>query len=345
MRATTLTLLFLLTGSALFAQATPSDKELKARAHLAKGKPYKALSICDAQLNSADEDLRFLVVRAQAYNAIGEPVNAERDARRSLTMFPGSIEAIYQLGVAENALGHTDSALVHLTQVIEVAPTAEAYLQLAMAHQRANDCPAALKDLVKVMQLGGGTDAARTLRIRGECAATMGDSASARADFDSALALSPRDPVLLNSRGFHRYASFNEHARAIEDYDAAIKLNPNYSYAFNNRGWSKYKLGRTDDALKDVTLAVRKRSDNPYAYRNLGIIRIDQGDIKGGCTDLRIALDLGYTSLFGSEVQDLVDRHCGGTLAPPPVPVPGNTPTKAPSNAPGTPPVNRSNAP
>jgi tetratricopeptide (TPR) repeat protein len=345
MRALALSIFLLLGGAWLHAQEPPSPKEQKARDLLAKGKPYKALSICDGELSAGKEDLRFLVLRAQAYNSIGEPLKAERDARRALLAFPGSTDPVLQLGIAENALGRTDSAEAHLEQVIAAAPTAEAYLQLAMAHQRANDCARAMEDLQQVQRLGGTADAARVLRLRGECAASMGDSAQARLDFDSALVLTPRDPVLFNSRGFYRYAMFNDHPRAIQDYDRAIKMNPNYSFAFNNRGWSKYKLGHPDDAIKDITLAVRKRSDNPYAYRNLGIIRIDQGDLKGGCTDLRIALDLGYTALFGSEVQELVDQHCGGTLAPPVPPVPTKAPSQAPSNAPGTPPVKRSNAP
>ncbi|MBL8001100.1 MAG: tetratricopeptide repeat protein [Flavobacteriales bacterium] len=344
MRSTVL-LLALAIGLRALAQDVPSAKEVSARKYLAKGKPYKALAICDRELGPTEGDKRLHVVRATAYNAIAEPAKAERDARLALQAYPGSIEALYELGVAESALGRTDSALVHLRYVLEKAPTTEAHLQLAAVHQTRGDCPAAMREVDEALRTGPVRDPSRTLRLIGECKAMLGDSAGARAAFDSALVLHPRDPVLWNSRGFHRYAHFGEHRRAILDYDRAIKFNPNYSYAFNNRGWSKYKLGDADGAIKDIGLAGRKRGDNPYVYRNLGIIRVERGDIEGGCRDLRMALELRYTELHGPEVQELVDRHCGAFPAPPPAPAVAPVPTPRPTNAPGEAPVKRNNAP
>jgi len=113
MRCATL-VLALLPAILLRAQDVPSAKELKAREYLAKGKPYKVLAICDRELGPTEGDKRLHVLRAAAYNAIAEPAKAERDARLALQAFPGSIEAYHELGVAETALGRSDSAMVHL---------------------------------------------------------------------------------------------------------------------------------------------------------------------------------------------------------------------------------------
>jgi tetratricopeptide (TPR) repeat protein len=330
----------------LSAQVAPTRKELKARAFNDNGKPYKAIALCNDHLMLKNVEPPFYVIRAEANNMIGEHGKAAEDARQALSYAPASTEALLQLAIAEQGMGRNDSAVVHLRQVLERDPNGEAYVRMALAHQQLRDHQAALADLDEAQRSKDTIDLARLERIRGECHAMLGDSARSRAAFDSALAISPRDPVIWNSRGFHRYATFGEHARALQDYDQAIKLNPNYSYAFNYRGWSLYKLGDTDKALQNITLAERKKANNPYVYRNLGVIKIEQGDTVGGCASLRMALDLGFTDLFGPEVQDLVALHCPIVPKAAPVNAPAPLPpAKAPSNAPGSAPVKRNNAP
>jgi tetratricopeptide (TPR) repeat protein len=329
------------------AQDTPTSKELKARAYLDRGKAYKAINLCTDHLSGKTAEPRFYVLRAEGYNMIDDHSKAEQDARRALAAFPGSVDALHQLGWAEQGMARNDSAVAHLSAVVARKPSAEAWFHLALTHQQQHDDRAALADLDHMKAVGGGQVTARVFRMRGECLAQLGDTALSRVAFDSALALSPRDPVCWNSRGFYRFASFGEHARAVKDYDRAIKLNPNYSYAFNNRGWSLYKLGDTEKAVKDITLALRKKAANPYAYRNMGVIKLDQGDVQGGCTDLNIALGLGFTELFGNEVKDLVAQRCPAVPASAtPAPKPATDAPKAPpSNAPGNAPTKRTNAP
>lgn len=328
------------------AQDQPSKKELKARSLLEAGKPYKAIALCDDHLAGSAADPRFYVLRADGYNRIGEYAKAMTDARKSRALYPTSVEALYQLALAEQGVGHTDSAIVHLQQVLERSPTAEARFQLALLHQRKHNYNEALNDVDAADAMGGELDKARTARVRGECLALLGDTVRARLAYDQALEVAPRDPVIWNSRGFHLYAAFGKHALAVHDFDRAIKLNPNYSYAFNNRGWSLYKLGDREKALDNIALAARKRSSNPYVYRNLGVIKLESGDKPGACAAFRTALEQGFTDLFGNEVQELVAANCPEVVAPvlpsvsPPV-----QPSNAPSNAPDTAPVKRSNAP
>ena len=335
--------LSLLAALAVSAQVQPSKKELKVRAFLEAGKPYKAIGLCNDHLSKSSIDPRFYVLRADGYNRIGEYSKALSDARSSLTVFPASVEGLYQLALAEQGVGHTDSAIVHLRRVIEQAQKPEARFQMALLHQRKHSFTEALKELESV---GVALDQARTSRVRGECLALLGDTVNARIAYDQALTVAPRDPVIWNSRGFHLYAAFEKHALAVQDFDRAIKLNPNYSYAFNNKGWSLYKLGDREKALDNIALAARKRATNPYVYRNLGVIRLESGDKVGACAAFRTALEQGFTDLFGGEVQKLVTANCPQTVtpvvpaAPPPI-----QPSNAPSNAPGTAPVKRSNAP
>ncbi len=327
-------------AAACAAQQAPGKAELKARALLEKGKVYKAIAQCNDHLDRGTVDPGCYVVRAEAYNRIGEHLKAEADARRALGHSPSADAALLQLGIAEQGLGRNDSALVHLQRATMSAASSSAWFHLALTHQQIHEPRAALDDLQRMdVPNAPLEDRVRVHRLRGECLAEVGDTAAARMAYDTSLALAPRDPVTWNSRGFHRFAAFGEYSRAVQDYDMAVKLNPNYSYAFNNRGWSLYKLGDVEKALKNIDLALRKKPTNAFAYRNLGIIRVEQGDVKEGCNTLRKALELGYTELYGPDVEELVERSCPQVPASPkPAPPP-------PSNAPGNTPPTRTNAP
>jgi tetratricopeptide (TPR) repeat protein len=324
-----------------------SKAEKKARKALADDEPYKVIRICDHQLLEADAPLVFRVLRADALNRIGRYAKALDDANMALAALPGDPHALLQSGIAYGQLGPVDSAFARLRAAREAAVEGsmytEASVRLAMVYQQAQRTSLARMALEQPAGRANTHDAdARVFRIRGECAAMEGDSATARKDLDRAIELAPRDPVAWNSRGFFRYAHFGEHQRAIQDFDRAIKFNPNYGYAFNNRGWSYYKLGNKEKALKDISLAARKNKHNAYAYRNLGVIALESGDPGAACDHFRQALAEGFTLKHGMEVEELMEQHCGGVpSAPSPQALPGN----APGNAPANKPVPRTNAP
>lgn len=332
----------LLAAGVLGAQDRVADREAKVRAYLDRGKAYKAIAQCDAMLGR-DPEPRFLALRAEAYNRLGEHDKAGRDARAAVRAFPSDAGAYLQLGMAEQGMGLADSAVAHLRTSISLRGTAEARLRLAGVLRSQGHPAAALAELeLATKDLPAGDPRLAGLeRARGECLATAGDTLGARAAFERSLAMAPDDPVTYNSRGWFLYALHGRHTEAVADYDRAIRLNPNYSYAFNNRGWSRYKLGDVDRGIADIEKARRRKAFNPYIYRNLGIIALEQGDRQRACDQFRKALGLGFTEQFGGEVQDLVDANCQGSAAPPALVKPAGAPRK---DVPKAPPA-RSNAP
>lgn len=318
--------------------------ESKVRKALALGEPYSALRRCDHELGKDDAPAVFHALRADAHNRIGNSTAALADANAALAAMPTDAYAWLQRGIARSVLGPQDSAIADLERARDIAAdprlVTETLVQLALAHQRAQQPERALAALVPPEgKAHGNAQDPRVFRIKGECEAMLGDTAAARADLDKAIELAPRDPVNWNSRGYHRYARSGEHERALLDYDRAIKLNPNYGYAFNNRGWSRYKLGRKEQALKDITLARRKNPHNAYALRNLGLIALDDGRTEAACRYFSEALAEGFTNQHGNEVQELMNAHCKEMHQAPgierPVPAinaPGNAPPR--TNAP-----------
>jgi tetratricopeptide (TPR) repeat protein len=318
-----------------------AKREAKVRKQLAKGKAYKAISLCNGALGIEDRPV-FHVLRADARNRIGEFAVAERDARQAFERLPNDREALLQLAIAEQGLGNADSAVAHYHKLLATGADPNVHYRLATALQGRKDYPAALTQLSGALAALPAEDPAvpKVLRSRAECMALSGDTAGSRAAFQRALDLVPNDPVILNSRAWFLHAAYGDHTSAIADYNRAIKQNPNYSYAFNNRGWSKFKNGDTAGALKDINLARKKKPFNPYIYRNLGLIALQRGDTSEACTQFRHALELNFTAVHGDEVERLVLEHCREQVLPRPQ-IPGNAPGEPVRTAPPT----RTNAP
>lgn len=318
-----------------FVLGAQDDKAVTAvRTALADGKPYKARRLCDAQLSGKAPRPEFLVWRAEAQNRIGEYEGALADAREAMGKGVAVHQAEEMAGEALYGLGSMDSALVMLDRSLAEDATPAKLQQRALVLKALDRKEEALRDLDEALRLDPALVSA--LRERAELKAAKGDTAGARADLDRALDQAPDDPVTWNSSGY-LHALSGDHVSAIKDYDKAIKLNPNYSYAFNNRGWSRFLAGDTARALKDIRLAGRKNRFNPYVYRNLAVIALASGDTVAACRNLQTALQNGFATLYGSEVNDLQTRFCA-SAAKPQVPA-----SKGAKDVPASPP--RDNAP
>jgi tetratricopeptide (TPR) repeat protein len=340
MRAFMVALLAVLLSAPAWAQEDKAWAQV--RSLYAKGKVYAGIRKCDHQLSGKEPRTEFLVLRAEGLNRIAENEKAARDARRAHAEVPAQAKAAaLQLGIAMAAMGAADSARFWLERSLGQADDQEAHYRLVLLDKNDGRCDTALQHFAAI--LARDPDHTKALIERGSCHALLSDTAAARTDLDRAVERAPRDPVAYNSRGFYLYALRGQYHQAIADYDRAIKLDPNYSYAFNNRGWAWYKLGDKEKALKNISLAGRKKKSNPYVYRNLGIIALESGEKERACVHFRTALDLGFTQLHGDEVFELAKANCGQRAAPKPnTPQPGNAPGRPTprTNAPG-----RTNAP
>lgn len=342
MRSVLLAMVGVLMCMSLLAQESKSV--LKIRKALDGNKPYKAIGYCERILAKKDTPAVVLMLRADAYNRIGRYDDALRDARKAQVALGDDIELRSQFIGAFLGKGLADSAL-HYVELGGDEKDQEFLFRKGATHMLQQDWTEALKVFDKGVERYPGSS--RMVRERGACYAMLGDSAKARVDLDRAVELGPHDAVAYNSRGFYRYARWNEHERAIADMNMAIKQDPNYGYAFSNRGWSYYKTGRTEQAWKDLTLAAKKNPSNAYVYRNMGYIELETGKKEKACVYFRKALERNFTRFHGDEVEVLIATHCTVENAPT-TPAEPTFPPR--SNAPGeiTPqpkPTPRNNAP
>lgn len=97
---------------------------------------------------------------------------------------------------------------------------------------------------------------------------------------------------------------------ALEYNNKVIELDKDQPLAFNNRGYVKYKLNDLKGAMQDVNHSLELYPSNSFAYKNRALIFIALKQMNFACEDLQKAISLGFTSMYGDEVQKLLEKYC-----------------------------------
>ncbi|MBE6214060.1 MAG: tetratricopeptide repeat protein [Rikenellaceae bacterium] len=85
---------------------------------------------------------------------------------------------------------------------------------------------------------------------------------------------------------------------AIEDITKAIKLYPDFAYAYYNRAGLYAISGRLPEAYDDYTRAIELNPAFGDAYYNRGLVQIFMKDTRKGCLDLSKAGELGVENAY-----------------------------------------------
>ncbi|SEW45923.1 Tetratricopeptide repeat-containing protein [Chitinophaga sp. YR573] len=126
---------------------------------------------------------------------------------------------------------------------------------------------------------------------------------------EKVIRLSPNESSAICNLGF-RYLDLGEYKKAIAMFNKVLELSPNDGVAYNNRGYVKYKKNDLKGALKDIELAIKYYPANSYAFRNRALIYLAMKQQEKACEDLQYAIQLGFTLMYGNEVQELIEKHC-----------------------------------
>lgn len=179
---------------------------------------------------------------------------------------------------------------------------------------------AALSDLNESIRLD--PDSACALTNRGRVYGLKRDFDRAIADYDEAIRIDPSFALAYNNRG-DAWFNKGDSDRAIADFDLAIRHNPQLSIAYGNRGFAYFRKRDLTRTIADYTTQIRLRPDvlayinrgNAYrdgeqldraaadygeviklaptdarGWRNRGMIKLFQGDSRGGIADYDKAL-------------------------------------------------------
>lgn len=89
------------------------------------------------------------------------------------------------------------------------------------------------------------------------------------------------------------------------EHDSAL-----YAVAQNNLGELLTLEGQLDSAKMCFAESKQLFPDNPYLYRNLGLLHEQLGNVDSACVLWNQALELGYAEKYGDDVSEMIRQGC-----------------------------------
>jgi tetratricopeptide (TPR) repeat protein len=101
----------------------------------------------------------------------------------------------------------------------------------------------------------------------------------------------------------------------LEKYEEADSIfqmiyKENDAFFLNNYGMNKHNMGQTAEGKKLIQKSLSINPNNSFAYRNLAVIALSEGDEIKACEYLQKAKSFGFENQYGTEVEELIIKHC-----------------------------------
>jgi Tfp pilus assembly protein PilF len=177
-------------------------------------------------------------------------------ADAAYVLYQQAMEALKN-GDLKTALSDIDGALALQ------GDSAQLFVARGAIEDRSGDDAAAIADCTHAISLDPQSESAYAMRGQAERAASVGGSPSTAAarlkpsidDLTQAIALLPKDPVVLWLRGLDRFDA-GDVAGSIDDFTASIAATPKYAQPYLARAHAYQQLGKTPLAAADLQEAV-----------------------------------------------------------------------------------------
>jgi tetratricopeptide (TPR) repeat protein/O-antigen ligase len=231
---------------------------------------------------------------AAAYIRAGRAEAALPVLDRSLSMTAGSTDSFDAMMVrqeAYQAMGRPDEAIVTLTEVLQLDPTAHSvYRERGKVHYNLGRYGTAIEDLSSA--IGINPEDPDSYYQRGTAYYQLGRSNAAVRDFSEAIRLDPNHTLAYNDRGL-AYANLGKNDLAMRDFAHAILLDPQLALAYNNRGFLYRDLGQPQNAIQDLDRALARDPQFATAYFNRALAYAYLGRDAEAQRDVQRATELG----------------------------------------------------
>ena len=219
----------------------------------------------------------------------------------------GSEKALSMLNLANcySSLKQSDSAHFYYDLTISEFPSmASAYFNKGQLLYSESSFKAAKAQFDKAIEIESGDWLYYQKRLE-VCFATQNYECALN-DLKKVKRLNPKIKVEFNLA--YCYSMLEKYEQA----DSVFQLIYNEKDAafLNNYGLNKHNLGNSEEGKKLIRQSLKIAPNNSFAYRNLALIAIAQSKPKEACKHLNRALSLGFEKQYGSEVGDLLKKHC-----------------------------------
>lgn len=274
---------------------------------------------------------------------------SKKDYQTALSLYDQAVKAdkkntepLFRRGLAKVYTKDLEGAIQDFTKVIKQNPDhVQAYLNRGNAYSVMKNYDKAMADFSKSEELDPKNVAVH--QNRGKMYFDMKKYDLSAESYSKAIALEPNNAILylyradsyhyagqddkteddlvmvvkLDSANFlgrqnlaFRYLNTEKFLEAEKLYEKLYRENPDDGYILNNYGFLKYKLGKTEEAITMIQRSIEILPKNSYAYKYLSEIYLSKNQLTDMCNAISKGLELGFTRDFGTELQEMKDKHC-----------------------------------
>jgi tetratricopeptide (TPR) repeat protein len=304
--------LFLLLASCFFASAQSTQKLLDSANACIDAKNYgRAINIYSTILSIDSINARVYELRGLAYEGISDYESALRDYVRSVDANPRYWQGYMRRADLLTKAQAYDQALKDYNYALQFVDSANAYEVLyvnrGMVKRRMNDLTGAKEDLQRALvynpsSLGSLVDLAMVL-------SQLGDTKEGIQCLEKAIHIDSTFEGGYGNLAF-LYSEIGEYKKALVLSNKLIAMHPKDGVALNNRGFIKYKMNDLSGALEDINNSILLFAENSFAFKNRGLVYIAMKRNNEACADFQKSIYLGFSTSYGTEVEELQKKHC-----------------------------------
>jgi tetratricopeptide (TPR) repeat protein len=178
-----------------------------------------------------------------------------------------------QLGLNLADLNRQDEAITHLKAFVDTHPDdMRAYLALGGVYSSKDDFRSAANLYDKAVDVLKTPTAANwnIFYQRGIAYERLKEWPKAEPNFRKALELFPDQPQVLNYLGYSWVDMNTNLKEGLAMIQKAVDLRPSDGYIVDSLGWAYFRLGKFDDAVREMERAVSLKPEDPVLNDHLG---------------------------------------------------------------------------
>ncbi|MCA9780734.1 MAG: tetratricopeptide repeat protein [Candidatus Eremiobacteraeota bacterium] len=178
-----------------------------------------------------------------------------------------AIQALFQSALHQMRQNNMEAGLQDLRKAADLQPDnpeiVEAYLVVALKLRKLGRHEDGLK--VVDLALERAPEKAHFWQAKGSFLFAAEKPEEARTALLKARELAPKDPNIPYDMGWQGSQNPETYEQALEDYSDAISVDDTYQRAWANRGALKNKMGRHQEALKDLDRSLELQPEDSVA--------------------------------------------------------------------------------
>ena len=305
-----LIILFTITTQLCIGQS--ADDYFKQAEKAYENKDYKAaLKAIQKTIELDQSRAEYFLIEAEAHTQLKHFQEAYDTYCKGIAYFPDSSYMYSERGVYMMKIARFELAINDFDEAIKIAEYDSlkyGYINnRAAAKMNIRDFESAYQDLLLSYQFD--STHIGTLTNLGAVCDEIGKGEETLKYLLKAIEVDSTFYPAYGNIGF-KYQEMGEYEKSIKYYNKVLEMQPDEPLGYSNRSYSKLKLGDLKGAMEDIQKSIKMYPQNSYAYRNRALIYIEKGKTKKACEDLQIALDKGFTKMYGDEVLKLQEKHC-----------------------------------